>query len=45
MPPRLICFDAGFTLIRPKQTMEERLAEVLLSHGHTARSEDVRQAW
>jgi putative hydrolase of the HAD superfamily len=45
MPPRLICFDAGFTLIRPRQTMEERLAQVLLSHGHRAGSEDLRRAW
>jgi putative hydrolase of the HAD superfamily len=42
---RLVCFDAGFTLIRPRQTMAERLAAVLASHGHAAGDEDLRRAW
>jgi HAD superfamily hydrolase (TIGR01549 family) len=45
MPPRLICFDAGFTLIRPRQSMEERLAAVLTAHGHAAQDDDLRRAW
>lgn len=42
---RLVCFDAGFTLIRPRQTMAERLARVLSAHGHSAGEEDLRRAW
>ncbi|HEX2222463.1 MAG TPA: HAD-IA family hydrolase [Candidatus Limnocylindria bacterium] len=45
MRHRLVCFDAGFTLIRPRQTMAERLALVLASHGHAAGEEDLRRAW
>jgi putative hydrolase of the HAD superfamily len=42
---RLVCFDAGFTLIRPRQTMAERLGAVLTAHGHAAGEEDLRRAW
>jgi putative hydrolase of the HAD superfamily len=41
----LVCFDAGFTLIQPRQTMEERMATVLEAHGHRAGPEDLRLAW
>jgi putative hydrolase of the HAD superfamily len=41
----LVCFDAGFTLIRPRHTMAERLAEVLEAHGHAAEPEDIHRAW
>jgi putative hydrolase of the HAD superfamily len=42
---RLVCFDAGFTLIRPRQTMAERLGAVLTARGHSAGEEDLRRAW
>lgn len=41
----LVCFDAGFTLIQPRQTIEDNLAEVLEAHGHRAGPEDIRRAW
>lgn len=44
-PPQLVCLDAGFTLIRPRQTMEERLADVLGARGHAATSGDLHRAW
>jgi putative hydrolase of the HAD superfamily len=43
--PALACFDAGFTLIQPRDSMEERLASVLEAHGHRAEQEDLRRAW
>jgi putative hydrolase of the HAD superfamily len=43
--PALVCFDAGFTLIQPRHTMEERLGSVLLAHGHRAEPDDLRRAW
>lgn len=41
----LVCFDAGFTLIEPRQTIADNLAEVLEAHGHEAGPEDIRRAW
>jgi putative hydrolase of the HAD superfamily len=41
----LVCFDAGFTLIQPRQTVADNLAEVLETHGHRAGPEDIRRAW
>ena len=45
MLPPLVCFDAGFTLIQPRHTMADHLANVLETHGHHADDEDVRRAW
>jgi putative hydrolase of the HAD superfamily len=45
MTPRLVCFDAGFTLIRPRQTMADRFRDVLRSEGHTAADADIQRAW
>jgi putative hydrolase of the HAD superfamily len=45
MLPRLVCFDAGFTLIRPRWTLAEQLAAVLEAHGHRATDADLREAW
>ena len=45
MLPALVCFDAGFTLMRPRETMEARLARILQGHGHDASAEDLRLAW
>jgi putative hydrolase of the HAD superfamily len=42
---RLVCFDAGFTLIRPRHTMAERLGAVLTAHGYSSGEEDLRRAW
>ncbi len=42
---RLVCLDAGFTLIRPRETMAGRLARVLEDHGHRPDEEEVRRAW
>jgi putative hydrolase of the HAD superfamily len=41
----LVCFDAGFTLIQPRQSIADNLAEVLEAHGHRAGPEDIRRAW
>lgn len=41
----LVCFDAGFTLIQPRHSIEDNLAEVLTAHGHQAGPEDIRRAW
>jgi len=41
----LVCFDAGFTLIEPRQTIADNLAEVLEAHGHHAGPDDIRRAW
>jgi putative hydrolase of the HAD superfamily len=45
MLPPLVCFDAGFTLIQPRQTMAGHLADALVAHGHHADDDDVRRAW
>ena len=45
MLPSLVCFDAGFTLIEPRHTLAEHMAQVLEAHGHHAEEEDVRRAW
>ncbi|HET9852948.1 MAG TPA: HAD-IA family hydrolase [Candidatus Limnocylindrales bacterium] len=45
MLPALVCFDAGFTLMRPRETMEARLSRILQGHGHEASAEDLRLAW
>jgi putative hydrolase of the HAD superfamily len=42
---RLICLDAGFTLISPRQTLEDGLTAMLAEHGHRAGEEELRQAW
>jgi len=41
----LVCFDAGFTLIQPRQTIADNLAEVLEAHGHDVGPDDIRRAW
>jgi putative hydrolase of the HAD superfamily len=43
--PGLVCFDAGFTLMRPRESHEARLERILHSHGHAASPEDIRRAW
>lgn len=41
----LVCFDAGFTLIQPRQTIADNLAGVLEAHGHDVGPDDIRRAW
>jgi len=45
VPYRLVCLDAGFTLIRPVESMAERLGRVLADHGHVPDEEELRRAW
>jgi putative hydrolase of the HAD superfamily len=43
---KLICFDAGFTLIKPRRTTRAALAEVLRGAGHPPFSEELlARAW
>ncbi|MGH2427822.1 MAG: HAD family hydrolase [Candidatus Limnocylindria bacterium] len=42
---RLVCFDAGFTLLSPRRTLADALSGVLTEHGHTLGEEDLRRAW
>lgn len=42
---RLVCLDAGFTLIAPRSTLGEALRGVLGEHGHEISDERVREAW
>lgn len=42
---RLVCLDAGFTLLSPRGTLEEGLTAMLAEHGHEAGEEDLRRAW
>lgn len=45
MPYRLVCLDAGFTLLSPRRTLADALAGVLEERGHPVDREDVRTAW
>lgn len=42
---RLICFDAGFTLLSPKRKLGEALSEAVAEHGRTLSEEQLRGAW
>ena len=42
---RLLCLDAGFTLLAPKSTLGEALRGVLGERGHDVTDEQVHQAW
>ncbi|MGH2357115.1 MAG: HAD family hydrolase [Candidatus Limnocylindria bacterium] len=42
---RLVCLDAGFTLLTPRRTLEEGLTAMLAEHGRDAGEEELRQAW
>ncbi len=42
---RLVCLDAGFTLLAPKSTLGEALRGVLGERGHVVTDEQVHQAW
>ena len=45
MPYRLVCLDAGFTLLSPRRTLADALAGVLEERGHPVKREDLRRAW
>jgi len=42
---RLLCLDAGFTLLTPRRTLEDALTGMLAEHGRDAGEEELRQAW
>lgn len=42
---RLVCLDAGFTLLSPRRTLAEALAGVLEQRGHAVERDDLHRAW
>ena len=42
---RLVCLDAGFTLLAPRRTLTDALRGVLAEHGHEVTEEDLHRAW
>jgi putative hydrolase of the HAD superfamily len=42
---RLLCLDAGFTLLTPRHSMADTLAGVLAEDGHAITEDDLRAAW
>lgn len=42
---RLLCLDAGFTLLAPKRTLGDALRGVLAEHGHRVTEAQVHTAW
>ncbi len=42
---RLVCLDAGFTLLSPRRTLAQSLAGVLEQHGHPVDEADLQAAW
>ena len=42
---RLLCLDAGFTILTPRDTLADALEGVLVEHGHPATQEEMRAAW
>jgi putative hydrolase of the HAD superfamily len=42
---RLLCLDAGFTLLSPKRTLAQSLAGVLEQNGHKVDEADLQAAW
>lgn len=45
MPYRLVCLDAGFTLLAPRRSLADALTGVLAERGHPVTEADVRRAW
>lgn len=46
MSYRLLCLDAGFTLLKPRSNLAEALAGMLAEHGHPAPTDAaLRTAW
>lgn len=42
---RLLCLDAGFTLLTPRRTLADALAGVLATDGHAISDDEMRAAW
>lgn len=42
---RLLCLDAGFTLLSPRRTLAQALSGVLAADGHEITEEEMRAAW
>jgi HAD superfamily hydrolase (TIGR01509 family) len=42
---RLLCLDAGFTLLTPRHSLADALAGVLAVDGHEITEDDLRGAW
>jgi putative hydrolase of the HAD superfamily len=42
---RLLCLDAGFTLLSPRHTLADALAGVLEQRGHLVQRDDLHRAW
>lgn len=42
---RLLCLDAGFTLLAPRRALGDALREVLAEHGHRVTQAQVHRAW
>jgi FMN phosphatase YigB (HAD superfamily) len=45
MAYRLLCLDAGFTLLSPRRTLADALSSVLVEDGRTVTEEEMRAAW
>lgn len=45
MSYRLLCLDAGFTLLTPRRTLADALSGVLAEEGRTMTEEQMRAAW
>lgn len=45
MSYRLLCLDAGFTLLSPRRTLADALSGVLAEDGHAITQEELRAAW
>jgi putative hydrolase of the HAD superfamily len=42
---RLVCLDAGFTVLSPVRTLSDALRGVLAQHGHEVSDEELLRAW
>ena len=45
MSYRLLCLDAGFTLLTPRRTLADALSGVLSEDGHAVSEDEMRAAW
>lgn len=45
MSYRLLCLDAGFTLLSPRRTLADALSSVLAQDGHAIGEPELRAAW
>ncbi|MGQ0607126.1 MAG: HAD family hydrolase [Chloroflexota bacterium] len=45
MAYRLLCLDAGFTLLSPRHTLADALSGVLAADGHEITEDELRAAW